>query len=100
MNGTTMVKLNSKESSVTRKKSQNVYKSCPKMISLEKLKVLSHLQKLSKNVADSGNLIVVEGFKNLPKVPYIVTSGHSEGKSHLRWEKWASYSVTRCWNKK
>ena len=68
MNGTTMVKLNSKESSVTRKKSQNVYKSCPKMISLEKLKVLSHLQKLSKNVADSGNLIVVEGFKNLPKV--------------------------------
>ena len=38
------------------------------MISLEKLKVLSHLQKLSKNVADSGNLIVVEGFKNLPKV--------------------------------
>ena len=41
--------------SVTSKKSPNVYKSCPKMISLEKLKILTHLQKLSKNVGDLGN---------------------------------------------
>ena len=31
--------------SVTRKKSPNVYESCPKMISLEKLKILTPLQK-------------------------------------------------------
>ena len=34
------------KSSVTSKKSPNVYKSCPKMISLEKLKFLTLLQKL------------------------------------------------------
>ena len=38
--------------SVTSKKSPNAYKSYPKMISLEKLKILAHLQKLSKNVGD------------------------------------------------
>ena len=32
--------------SVTSKKSQNVFKSCPKLISLEKLKILTPLQKL------------------------------------------------------
>ena len=32
--------------SVTREKSPNVHKSCPKMISLEKLKILTPLQKL------------------------------------------------------
>ena len=37
-------------SSVTRKKSPNVYKNCPKMISLEELKILTPLQKLPKNV--------------------------------------------------
>ena len=31
--------------SVTSKKSPNVYKSYPKMISVEKLKILTHLQK-------------------------------------------------------
>ena len=41
-------------SSVTRKKSPNVYKSCPKMISLEKLLILTPLQKLPKNVEDLG----------------------------------------------
>ena len=43
--------------SVTSKKSPNVYKSCPKMISLEKFKILTPLQKLTKNV-DLGKLIV------------------------------------------
>ena len=53
--------------SVTRKKSPNVYKSCPKIISLE-IKILTPLQKLPKNVGYSGKLIVATGFKNLPKV--------------------------------
>jgi len=53
--------------SVTSKKSPNVYKSCPKMISLEKLKTLSPLQKLPKNVGDLGKLIVATGFEKSPK---------------------------------
>ena len=52
--------------SVTDKKLPNVYKSCPKMTSLEKLKV--PLQKLPKNVGDLGKLIVAKGFEKLPKV--------------------------------
>ena len=36
--------------SVTSKKSLNVYKTCPKMILLVRLKILTHLQKLPKNV--------------------------------------------------
>ena len=54
--------------SVTSKKSPNVYESCPKMISLEKLKILTPLQKLPKNVVDLGKLIVAIGFEQLPKV--------------------------------
>ena len=46
----------------------NFYKSCPKMISLEKWIILTPLQKLPKNVGDWGKLIVAKGFKNLPKV--------------------------------
>ena len=38
------------------------------MISLEKLKVLSPLQKLPKNVGILGKLIVAKGFKKLAKV--------------------------------
>ena len=38
------------------------------MISLEKLKILTHLQKLPKNVGDLGKLVVDKGFKNWPKV--------------------------------
>ena len=38
------------------------------MISLEKLKILTFLQKLPKNVGDLGNLIAAKGFKSLPKV--------------------------------
>ena len=55
-------------SSVTSKKSPNVYKSCPKMISLAKLKILTPLQKLPKNVVDLGKLIVATGFEKLLKV--------------------------------
>ena len=55
-------------SRVTRKKLPNVYKSRPKMISLEKLKILTPLQKLLKNVGDLGKLIVATGLEKLPKV--------------------------------
>ena len=51
-----------------QKKSPNVNKSCPKMISLEKWKILTPLQKLPKNVGDLGKLIVAKGLKKLPKM--------------------------------
>ena len=54
--------------SVTSKKLPNAYKSCSKMISLEKLKILTPLQKLPKNVGDLGKLIVAIVFEKLPKV--------------------------------
>ena len=54
--------------SVTIKKLPNVYKSCQKIISLEKWQILTPLQKLPKNVGDLGKLIVAKGFKKLPKV--------------------------------
>ena len=38
------------------------------MISLEKLKVLTPLQKLLKNVGDLGKKYVAKGFEKLPKV--------------------------------
>ena len=38
------------------------------MNSLEKLKILTPLQKLPKNVGDLGKLIVARGFEKLPKV--------------------------------
>ena len=38
------------------------------MISLEKLKILTPLHNLPKNVGDLGKLIVAKGFKFLPKV--------------------------------
>ena len=53
---------------MTRKKSPNVYKSYPKMVSLEKLKILTPLQKLPENVGDLGKLIAAKCFKKLPKV--------------------------------
>ena len=58
------------------KKSPNVYKSCPKIISLEKLNILTPFQKMPKNVGDLGKLIVAKGFEKLPKVqksPNLVT---------------------------
>ena len=38
------------------------------MISVEKLKILTSFQKLTKNVGDLGKLIVAKGFKKLAKV--------------------------------
>ena len=47
------------------------------MISLEKLKILTPFQKLPKNVANLGKLIVAKGFTKLPKVQLIAISGHT-----------------------
>ena len=49
--------------SVTSKNSPNVYKISPKIISQGKWKILTTLQKLPKNVADLGNIIVATGFE-------------------------------------
>ena len=38
------------------------------MILLEKLKTLTYLQKMLKNLGDLGKLIVAKGFEKLPKV--------------------------------
>ena len=38
------------------------------MVSLVKLKILTNLQKLPKNIRDLGKLIVAKGFEKLPKV--------------------------------
>ena len=38
------------------------------MIFVEKLKILTPLQKLPKNVGDLDKLIVAKGFEKLPKV--------------------------------
>ena len=46
------------EISVTSKKLPNAYKSYPKMISQEKLKNLTPLQKVPKNEGDLGKLIM------------------------------------------
>ena len=54
--------------SATRKKSPNVCKSCPKLISLENDRFLTPLQKLPKNVGDLGKSMVDKGLKKLPKV--------------------------------
>ena len=43
-------------------------KSCPKMISLEKLKILTPVQILPEDVGTLGKIIVAAGFEKLPKV--------------------------------
>ena len=63
--------------SVTSKKSPNGYKSRPKIIPLEKLMILTTLQKLPKNVGVLGKLIFATGFEKLPKVQQITQSGHT-----------------------
>ena len=48
------------------------------MISLEKLKIVTPLQKFPKNVRDLGKLFVAKGLKKLPKVQKIARSGHTD----------------------
>ena len=47
------------------------------MISLEKLMILTPLQKLPGNVSDLGKIIVATGFECLPKKQKIAQSGHT-----------------------
>ena len=54
--------------SVISKKLPNVSKGFTKMISVEKLQILTPLQKLPKNVGDLVKLIVAKGFEKFPKV--------------------------------
>ena len=65
------------------------------MISLEKLKILTPLQELSKNVEDLGKLIVATGFKKLPEVQQIVQSGHTGSFTH----EYAAASWTRSYKR-
>ena len=59
------------------------------MISLEKLKILAHTQKLSETVGDLSKLIVAKGFKKLPKVQKIAKSGHTaRGKIFIAKQKY------------
>ena len=60
-----------------QKKIAKCLSSCPKMISLEKLNILTPLQNVPKNVGDLDKLIVAKGFKKLSKVQYIAKSGHT-----------------------
>ena len=53
---------------MTSKKSPNVYESYPKIISLEKLKILTPIQKSRWNVGDLGKIIAAKGVEKLPKV--------------------------------
>ena len=72
------------------------------MISQEKWKILTPLQKLPKNVGDLGKLIVAKGFKKLPKVQKIAQSGHTGHDRKTFWspslrygsnglQKWSVY---------
>ena len=55
--------------SVASKKSPNLYKSCPKMISLEKIKDFDTFTKIGLRMwGDLGKIIVAKGFKKLLKV--------------------------------
>ena len=54
------------------------------MISLEKLKILTPLQKWPKNVGDLGKVIVAKVFEKLPKVQQITQSGHTAFNQHFQ----------------
>ena len=60
------------------------------MISLEKWKILTHLQKLLNNEGYLGKIIVATGFKKLPKVQQIAKSGHTEEKQASN-QQWRAY---------
>ena len=89
----------SEATSVTRKKSPNVYKSWPKIISLEKSYILTPLQKLPKNVRDLGKLLVAKGFKKLHKVQKIAEAGHtgSNDSSEERFIVSSYFFYRRCY---
>ena len=81
------------------------------MISLEKLKILTPIQKLANNVGDLGKIIVATSFEWLPKVQKYAKSGHTVLRCQHILALFYSYlnsysvqqvpnSVTISWNKK
>ena len=52
-------------------------KSRPKLILLEKLKILTYYKKSLRLWADLGKLIVAKAFEKLPKIQLIAQSGHT-----------------------
>ena len=60
--------IKGREDQCDQKKLPNVYKSCLKMISLEKWQILTSLQNLPKNARDLDKFIVAIGFKKVSKV--------------------------------
>ena len=66
--GAQLLRVRITRTSVTSKKSPNVYKSCTKMISLEDGKISTPLPKLPNYEVNLGNIIVAIGFKKLPKL--------------------------------
>ena len=75
----------------------NVYKSCPKMISIEKLKILTPLQKIAKECGQFGQIYCFQkALKSCPKsnkspnlvtqiIIIIITTRHhcSKGMNHV-----------------
>ena len=55
------------------------------MISLEKLYILTPLQKMPKNLGDLSKFIVAKGYKKLPKVQKIAQSGHTASDVRKDW---------------
>ena len=68
-------------SSVTSKNSPNVYKSCPKRISLVKWKILTPLQKLSKMCWRLCQNNCCPGLWKVAQSIIIAKSGHTESTS-------------------
>ena len=64
------------------------------MISLEKLMILTPLQKLPGNVSDLGKIIVATSFECLPKKQKIAQSGHTADKCEVTW-KWGMTELRR-----
>jgi len=62
------------------------------MISLEKLKIWTPLQKLPKNVAILGKLIVAKGFEKLPQSPI-----NRSIWSYWWWEREQRKQLSSCW---
>ena len=73
------------------------------MISLQKLKILTPLQKFPKNTRDLGKLIAPKGFEKLPKVkksPNLVTLGPQTLTRSGTFVLWNEKSFNRCGLKK
>ena len=74
------------------------------MISLEKWKIFTPLQKLPKNVGNLGKIIVATGFEKLPKVQKIAQYGHTHSQVAVTviegtagcWEKLNNFLTGNC----